>query len=225
MQAFYNWGILGAVRAEIQPLITGLKSQNISRWKNRSIYQGDLHSGKLVITASGIGQKKAAEAAQHLIDAFAPKAILFVGTAGALNPDLKILDIVVGERVIQPDRAKDTWFYSDPELMQLALRAAEEIDLGERVKTGSVLTVAQPVSDSRKKKMLRHTFSGDCVEMEGAAVAQVCRNFRLPFLLVRAITDFADEHITKDFQQYEFSACQDAARLILKMLSLGELHR
>jgi len=220
MKKHISWGILGAVNEEIKPIVASLKHKKISRWKIRPIYQGDFQNQQLIVAASGIGQKKAAAAVKYLLDIFSPDAVIFTGTAGAINPDLDMFDLIIGDKIAQPDLTKTSWYASDPALVKLAIRAGEELELGIRIKTGTVLTVAQPIADAQVKKQLRDAFSGDCVEMEGTAVAQLCASNNIPFLIIRAISDFADENITRDFRQAEHRACQDTAALVLKMLSL-----
>ena len=167
---------------------------------------------------------RAAACSQFLIEHFGVERLIFTGIAGALNPELRVGDIVVSDRAVEWDfqsiTIENRWYQADPTLVALTVKAAER--LGRRVHVGSVLTGDQPVLKLAHKHELWQTFNGDCVEMEGAAVAQVCSMNEVPFVLIRVISDLADESALQDVVHSFAQVAPLPAEVALEMLK--ELH-
>lgn len=224
-----TWGILGAVEQEVWAIIDSMTQRRESRWKKRSIYQGRIQNSDVVVMATGVGKVAAAAAVQFLIDHFPLDCIIFTGVAGAINPEIRVGDIVVCQKAVQHDfdiggnrefeKMKTPWFESHPKLVQMALHAGQMLKWGEKIKTGTVLTGDRTIISSQKKEWLWQTFHGDCVEMEGASVASVCSMNEIPFLLIRAITDKADENARNDFRKAMSGAMIHSATIVLGMLN------
>jgi adenosylhomocysteine nucleosidase len=222
-----TWAVLGAVEAEVWPVIDNLSQARETRWNDQAIFQGKIESQEAVVMPTGVGKVRTAASVQHLLDRFPIEAIIFTGAAGAINPEVKIGDVIIGEKTVQHDydtggkglleEMKTTWFEADPGLVALAVRAGQDTELGDRLRIGTILTGDQTIVDSRKRAWLRQTFRGDCVEMEGAAVASVCARNNVPFVLIRAITDFADENARTDFRQNRSQAAMNSAAVVLAM--------
>jgi adenosylhomocysteine nucleosidase len=221
------WAVLGAVEAEVWLVIDNLSQARETRWNDQAIFQGRMGSQEAVVMPTGVGKVRAAASVQYLLDRFPIEAIIFTGAAGAINPEVKIGDVIIGEKTVQHDydtggrgvleEMKTTWFEADPDLVALAAKASQDTELGDRVRIGTILTGDQGIVDSGKREWLRQTFQGDCVEMEGAAVASVCARNNVPFVLVRAITDLADENAQTDFRRNRSQAAMDAAMVVLAM--------
>jgi adenosylhomocysteine nucleosidase len=222
------WGIMSAVEEEVWLIIDNMSQVRESRWSERVLYQGRIKDRDVVVMPTGVGKAKTAASVQFLLDHFPVEAIIFTGVAGAINPDLKIGDIVIGQKTVQHDfdaggkgileDMRTPWFEADPRLVELALRASQDLGLGDRVRVGVVLTGDQTVIDSQKKEWLWQAFQGDCVEMEGAAVALACSLNKVPFVLIRAITDLADENARGDFRRTMPQIAVDSATIALGML-------
>ncbi len=221
-------GVVAALKEEIEPLVETMNHVQSSKWGRRSIYEGVIGSCQVVAVASGVGKVKAAASTQHLIDEFAPEAIICCGVAGALNPKLKIGDIVIAERALQHDfdlgapdllkRLRKRWLKADRVLVELAVETGKDLGFEHRIRLGRVLTGDQAIGTQERRQWLWKNFRGDCVEMEGAAVAQVCHMNGTPFLIVRAISDSAGENLVKEFKQSLEKSAADAARVVLGML-------
>jgi 5'-methylthioadenosine/S-adenosylhomocysteine nucleosidase len=229
-----TWGVLGAVEEEVWAVIDNMTQRKESRWNKKSIYQGKIKNRDVVVMSTGVGKVATAAAVQFLIDHFPVDCIIFTGVAGAINPELKVGDIVVCQKAVQHDfdiggkrvfeNMKTPWFETEPRLVQMAIQVGQMLKLGERIKTGIVLTGDQTIINSQQKEWLWQTFQGDCVEMEGASVALVCSLNEIPFLLIRAITDHADEHAREDFRSSMSKAAIDSATIVLGMLDkYGEI--
>ncbi|MFO8098513.1 MAG: 5'-methylthioadenosine/adenosylhomocysteine nucleosidase [Salinibacter sp.] len=192
---------------------------------HRTTYAG--HA--LTLVKTGVGKVNAAMATQGVIEAIAPDAVLCTGTAGALHDAIEIGDVVVARDCVQHDLRVDflglppgqvpftdlRFFETDP-----SLRArAQAVDLpGHSTQVGRIVTGDLFVQDEAARRTLRDELAGDCVEMEGAAVGQVCTVHEIPFLLLRGISDRADGRSGVDFQTSLEDAAQASARGALAVL-------
>lgn len=188
------------------------------------------HAGHdLVLVQCGVGKVHAAMCTQMLIDAHGAESVLCTGTAGAVHPELVIGDIVVAEDCVHHDIDVDflglprgqipfsdlRFFETSEPLRRLAL----DVTLPDHtVRPGRVLTGDTFVQDEDYLREIRAELGGDCVEMEGAAVGQVCTLNEVPYLVVRAISDRADGTSAEDFQAFMQEAAESSARIVLHLL-------
>lgn len=224
------WGIAGAIENEVRYIIDNLTEGSVSQWGRRFVHTGKIKNKDVVVMATGIGKVKSAASIQYMLDHFPVEAVIFTGMAGSVNPEVKSGDIVISQKVVQHDFDLDgkgrvegmkiPWFEADPGLVDLAVRAGRDLGFGDRVRLGTVLTGDQAIIDTKKRQWLRDTFRGDCVEMEGAAVASVCFQNGIPSVIIRAITDLADENTRNDFHRTMPQACKDTANIVMTMLTL-----
>ncbi len=221
-------GIVGALEEEIRPLVEAVEDLQESKWAKQPLYQGVIGDREVVLAASGIGKVKAAACTQHLIDRFSPEAVICTGVAGAVSPQIGIGDVVIGERALQHDfdlgrrgflkKLKKRWFKAEPKLVELAAESGRALGFGDRLHVGKVLTGDQAIASEKKRRWLWETFRGDCVDMESAAVAQVCRSNGIPFVIVRAISDSALEKSVEEFKQSLVASAANAARVVLELM-------
>jgi len=209
-------GIIGAMDEEIMELkkyMTHAESVDIAGIR---FYDGKLFDKECVVVKSGVGKVFSAMTAQILIDKFNVGKIIFTGLAGSINKDIHIGDIVVGERAIQYDMDASQlgckigqilytdyqFFYSDKKMVDTAMKTkiAET-----NIFKGTILTGDSFLShdEQKKRSKLFNEFKGDCLEMEGAAVAQVCTLNNVPFVIIRIMSDNADESAVKDFEKFK----------------------
>jgi 5'-methylthioadenosine/S-adenosylhomocysteine nucleosidase len=168
----------------------------------------------VVIVKSGVGKAFAALVTQKLIDTFQPKAIVFTGVAGALNPNYEVGDIVVAHDCVQHDLNTTAlgiprghvpytdyrFFETDVQLKTLALAAQTEHTLHSgRIVTGDQFLTQKEMHDYQ---YLTTELQGDAVEMEGAAVGFVCAVNAIPFLLIRTISDKADDEAGHSYTEF-----------------------
>jgi 5'-methylthioadenosine/S-adenosylhomocysteine nucleosidase len=207
--------ILGAMDAEIAEFLAHAHVLGRDEWNGFIFHRIRLEGRAAVLAKCGIGKVFAALVSQHLIDAYAPARLLFTGVAGALNPAYEIGDVVVARDCMQHDvdgRAMGfargnllftdlKVFAADPEMARLAAGAPA---VGHRVHTGRILTGDQFMTRDaiNRHHYLVDELAGDAVEMEGAAMAQVCAVNRIPFAVVRTISDRADGDAVHDFNRF-----------------------
>jgi adenosylhomocysteine nucleosidase len=221
------WGILGAVEEEVWLVIDNLTQKRESRRRNLFFYEGKLADQNVVIMPTGVGKVRAAASVQYLFDHYRVDRIIFSGVAGAINPGLSQGDIVVSQKVLQHDfdaggkgrleEMRSPCFEANPDLISLAVKSVQAMRGEMKLKVGTVISGDQTIISSEKKKWLWETFRGDCVEMEGAAVAMVSCWNRMPFVIIRAITDLADENARVDFRNAMPVQAKKSARVVLGM--------
>lgn len=208
-------GILGAMDAEVSEFLAHAQPLERIAWHGFVFHRVRFSGREAVIAKSGVGKVFCALVAQKLIDAFSPSALVFTGVAGALNPDYAIGDVVVSRDCLQHDvdgRAlgfpRGTLLYTDwrafpadAGLVRLALSARPA---GHRLFAGRILTGDQFMTRDaiNHHRYLREELQGDAVEMEGGALAQVAAVNRIPYVVVRTLSDRADGDAVEDFTRF-----------------------
>lgn len=227
-------GIIGAMEEEVVLLQGKLADKQIKVIKNLEICTGLLNQKEVAVVKCGIGKVNAALCTQILIDNFDIEAIINTGVAGGLNPNLRIGDIVISKKAVQHDfdtsvfgdavgyisrmGMKDCYFYADEKLIKSAMLAAEEIEDIKYV-VGTVASGDQFIAAKEAKDKIKRNFDADCAEMEGAAIAHACYVNNVPFVIIRAISDNADESADMSFEEFTHLAARNSAVMIDKMLS------
>ena len=195
-------------------------------------YKGKLKGKDVVIVRSGIGKVNAAICTQILVDKYSVDAVINTGIAGSLNASIDIGDIVLSEDALQHDmdatgfgyepgvipRMETSVFKADNMLRKIAKESCEKVNPDIKVFEGRVVSGDQFISDKDKKKYILDNFSGYCTEMEGAAIAQVAYLNNIPFLIIRAISDKADDSATEDYPTFEAKAIKHRVNLVLEMI-------
>lgn len=225
-------GIIGAMEEEVRCLKDQLRVSEVVSKASMEFYKGTLNGKDIVVVQSGIGKVNAAICAQILVDDFKVEAIINTGIAGGLVSQIDIGDIVISKDVIHHDmdatgfgyepgvipRMKTSIFEADESLIQLAKEVCEEVNKDISTHIGRVVTGDQFISSHEKKAFLLETFQGYCAEMEGAAIAQTAYLNQIPFLIVRAISDKADNSASVDYPKFEKKAIEHAVGLVNGML-------
>ncbi len=218
-------GIIAALKEEIEPLVESMHDVETSKWGRRSVHQGRIGANQVVAVAGGVGKVKAAACTQYVIDRFSLDALICTGVAGAVNPRLQAGDVVISEKTLQHDfdpgdpellkKFRKRWVQADAGLVKLALQAAKQLSLADSCHPGKVLTGDQAIVSRERRQWLWKTFRGDCVDMESAAVAQVCRLNAVPWVVVRAISDSSEEDSVAEFRRNLREAASLAASLVV----------
>lgn len=231
MQQSRVHAIVGAMDIEIDAYLRHLTQQVRTDWNGVIFHEGRLAGQPVVVVKCLVGKVFAAMITQHLIDRYAPCHIFFTGVAGALNPQLAIGDVVVSKDCMQHDMDATALglprgaipftelriFEASAQLLALACEAP----VGQRILAGRILTGDQFVAASNRAtyRYLTDELHGDAVEMEGAAVAQVCYLNRIPFLLVRTVSDKADDDASVDFNALLPEIAANSWRIVSHVLN------
>lgn len=224
-------GIIGAMNEEIELLVRDMKAVSRQTEAGVEFITGEFCGRSVVACKSGVGKVNAAVTTQLLISVFGVEAVLFTGVAGALAPSLEVGDLVVSEDCVQHDMEasalgfpkgmipyqETSVFKADERLKELAYEAGRQLFEG-RVRLGRVLSGDQFIADKDAVAALRQELQGDCVEMEGAAVAQACFMNGVPFVIIRSMSDKADGSAHVSFSEFAVLASRNSHRLLEKML-------
>jgi len=222
-------GIIGAMPEEVSGLVEKLQGKNEKQIGPFTLHLGSLKEHKVMIAQCGISKVNAAALTQVMI-LEGVKQIIFTGVAGAINPKLKVGDIVISHDCLQYDVNVSALGYqlgvipgeslswqADQTLKTLALNAAQTLK-GRSIE-GRILSGDQFIASIEKVNWLRETFNGDCAEMEGAAVAQICSRWSIPFVIIRSISDTANHDANTDFKAFTQIAAEQAKSVVLGMLN------
>lgn len=221
--------IMGAMPEEIEPILAFLQEYRSYDIAGNVYYQGRYKGSEVVVAYSKIGKVYASLTASVMIQHFKAKKLLFSGVAGAIDPSLKIGDLIAATKLCQHDLditafghpygyvpEGKVYVEADRELLLLAHSVAKE--KGIELKEGIIATGDQFIADPKKKEWIGKTFKASALEMEGAAVAVVCDAFDVPFFVLRSISDAADMDAGFDFDKFLESSSKVSADFIQKML-------
>lgn len=215
--------IIAAMEQELAAIKNKFENIEEKEIKDLIYYEGLLNARKYILIKSGIGKVNAARTTQMLIDYFDIEYIINVGTAGSLNNKLEIGDIVIGKDLVQHDF--DTTAFGDEKgyitgtgkifKSDNSLIKRYNISNGEyNILVGTIATGDIFCTEKWMKEKIREEFEADCVEMEGAAIAQVCKLNKIPFVIIRSISDKPNGENAMDFNKFIGIASKRCADLI-----------
>ena len=238
--------ILG-VPTEVKDIEAQLRRPTIERVQGASFTVGTIGSRRVILGKTNAGKVNAAMMAALVINRYAPSAVFFSGTAGAIDPELRPADVVIasaigyhdfgmstaGGFVRRPTRntvtgdANPAVFAPDMRLLASARRLAPTLKFSLApgssrvpvVREGVIVTGDTFVANPAQRDELRQALKASAVEMEGAAVAQVCWQLGVPFLVIRSITDIADGGTPDAYRVNIDAASRNAATLTLAVIA------
>lgn len=225
-------GIIGAMDEEVSRLKEKMQEVTIKTKASMDFYKGTMEGKDVVVVRSGIGKVNAGICTQILVDEYGIDAVVNTGIAGSLNADIDIGDIVLSTDALQHDmdatgfgyepgvipRMEKSVFVADERLRVLAKECCERVNPDINIFEGRVVSGDQFISDKDKKNYILDTFQGYCTEMEGAAIAQAAYLNNIPFLIIRAISDKADDSATEDYPTFEKKAIMHSVNLMREMI-------
>ncbi len=224
-------GIIGAMDEEVAKIKEQMDNVKVMSKAAMDFYEGTLNGKEVVVVRSGIGKVNAAMCTQILVDTYEVEAVINTGIAGSLNAQIDIGDIVLSTDTLEHDmdavafgypvgqipRMDTLSFKADEKLRALAKKVCGEVVPEVSVFEGRVVSGDQFVSDKGKKDWLVENFNGYCTEMEGAAIAHAAYLNGIPFLIIRAISDKADDSASMDYPTFEAQAIEHSVKLLLAM--------
>ena len=221
-------GIIGAMELEVEQLKKEMAVESVIKKAGMDFFEGTLSDVPVVIVRSGIGKVNAALCVQILADVFQVSHVINTGVAGSLNAKLDIGDILISQDALHHDMDTTIFGYqpgevpqmgfrefrADERMMELAREACEKVNPDIRVMFGRVVSGDQFISSKEVKERLITQFQGDCAEMEGASIAHGAYLNSLPFVIIRAISDKADDSAEMDYPTFEAAAARHSAALV-----------
>ena len=239
--------LMGALDQEIAILLDSMQGQKKVSRGGIDFYKGKLKGKKVVILKAGVGKVNSAYSTAILTQNFKLSSLIFTGVAGGLDPEALPGDLVIGEKLVQYDFGKvdslgfsvapfrklsggahdELFIDSDKDLLRISESAAQKMvfvpiaNRQPKVFSGVIATGDIFVSSNEKAKWLYTEFEALATEMEGAAVAHICRTLDIPFIVIRSCSDNANNHARMNFTQFVGPASENSARLVLAIL--GEM--
>ena len=225
-------GIIGAMEEEVAALKDEMVNPEVTEAASMTFYKGVLCGKEVVVVRSGIGKVNAAICAQILVDRFGVDTLIHTGVAGSLDARIDIGDVVVSTDAVHHDMDASTFgdpvgqvprmdtfaFPADERLIRLAVEANEKANPQLHTFTGRVATGDQFITSQEVKDRLIENFHPLCVEMEGVSVAHVAYLNKIPYVIIRAISDKADNSSTMDYTEFEHQAIVSSIKFMKAFL-------
>lgn len=238
--------LLGAFDEEVKLIQQALKNPKIDSLNGIRFMTGQINGRAVVVAETGIGKVNAAMTTAFVLAYFKPEQVLFTGIAGGTSPELQPGDIVIARQTAHHDYHSITfqqqptnqtrnaitkemnpvYFPADSAMMVIAQKAAKTVSFESipatsrppSIVVGTVVTGDEFVTSEAKVTSLRTEFNADATEMEGAAVAQVCYQQRVPCLVIRSLSDKANSNARQDMLTFFKIAARNSANLVMAIV-------
>lgn len=224
-------GIIGALELEVEGLKSLMDECKINTMSGVDFYSGKINGTDTVVAAAGVGKVNAAVCAQTMILTYSPDAVINIGVAGGLSKELKIGDIAIADAVAEHDM--DTTVCGDPlgfisgintVMMECDKETADLLEKavvtvgGVNVQRGVIVSGDQFISTNEQRIKIIDNFDAIAAEMEGASIGHVCTMNKVPFGVLRAISDGANDSSVVDFPTFAKTAAQMTIKTIIEYL-------
>lgn len=224
-------GIIGAMEPEVALLRQQISDVSSTELGGYTFYSGKLANMQVVLVQSGIGKVASALATALLIQQFKPDAIINTGSAGGFDPELEVGDVVISTEVRHHDVDVTAFGYeigqvpqmpaafsAHPALVQAAEQSIQALGYCQ-TKKGLIATGDSFICDPARIAVIRQQFPTMlAVEMEGAAIAQVCHMLNTPFVVIRSLSDIAGKESPQSFEAYLDVASKHSSAMVLELL-------
>ncbi|CAM3856081.1 5'-methylthioadenosine/adenosylhomocysteine nucleosidase [Alkalicoccus chagannorensis] len=227
-----KFGIIGAMEEEIAHFSHVFDLAERHHVGIHRYAEGRCGVHEVVLTRAGIGKVNAAAAAQTMIQLFDVDVIFFTGAAGAANPEYEIGDIVFSTSCQQHDMNAAPLGFEPGEIpmfegpsdfpsdaawiARFRKAASEREDITWHA--GKIVSGDQFIADKETAALLRDQFGADCIEMEGAAAAQIAWMYSIPYVVLRAVSDKANGEAPESFQQWLYEAAEKSSSLVAEVI-------
>lgn len=226
-------GIIAAEEKEMLAVRNIMENREEEKVHNLIFNKGSISNKDCVLVECGVGKVNAARVAQIMIDIYKVNYVINVGVAGGTSNELKIKDIVIGEKLVQHDfditsvgdyekgeiARTGKFFESDKRLVKICEEIVSEVKDDEvSVKIGVIASGDYFCASPEKATQIRKEFNADCVEMEGAAIAQICFLDKVPFLVIRGISDTPNGNNEMDFHTYIEFVSKQVSEILKRLI-------
>ena len=221
-------GIITAMSEEFAVIEELMENIEVIEKYNLKFYCGLINKKEVVLVQCGAGKVNSARATQMMIDTFDLEYIINVGVAGSLNDNLEIGDILIGKELVQHDfditaaghskgyisKELGREFFSDTKLIEKCKDIIKNHIKDINIQIGKIATGDVFCQEISLKNNIIKEFNADCVEMEGASIAQVCTLCNIPFIVIRSISDKPNGNNSIDFEKYVVSSAKRFSKVI-----------
>ncbi|AMV59837.1 5'-methylthioadenosine nucleosidase at S-adenosylhomocysteine nucleosidase [Pediococcus damnosus] len=226
-----KYGVICAMEEEIKSLHSALDIKKETEINGITFYEGTIQDTEVVLVRSGIGKVEAGITAALLVTNFKVDALIHSGSAGGIGSGLSVGDVVISTQTLYHDvdaRAfgyvlgqlpgQPARFDADKDLINEVAVAGEKTGLN--IKKGLIVTGDQFISSSEKiQEILKNFPDALCCEMEGSAIGQVAHQFKVPFVVIRAMSDVGDENAGVSFDDFIIDAGKRSAKMLLALFN------
>ena len=205
---------------EVKKIMTQIKERYIYE---KTFYIGNIENKEVVLVKSNVGKVNSARVCQMLIDKFNVELVINVGTAGSVDNSLEIGDVVVATELVQYDFDVTPFGRKLGEIENIGESIKVDNKLlnlfnGMNVRKGIIASGDKFIINIDEKDNVRNIFKALCIEMEGASIAQTCFLDKIPFLVIRSITDKLDGSSKVDFETFLETSSKAAANILKEVL-------
>lgn len=225
-------GIIGAMAPEVEILLGDMEVSNETRIAHATFYEGTLNNQSIVLVESGIGKVNASLITTLLLNEFNVGYVINTGVAGSLHEEVGVTDIVVSETVLHHDVDAVNFNYElgqvpgmplhytgDSELLSKVTHIIES-NVDVKMKTGLIVSGDSFIGDQEtKSSIINHFDMALAVDMESAPIAQVCYQFGIPFIIIRSISDNANDHAEMKYDEFLEIACINSSNVVKLLLN------
>lgn len=206
-------GIIFAMEEELSSFLKNKKIIETREIYELKFYKLNVNLKEIIVVESGVGKVNSARTTQILIDCFKPNLILNIGVAGGLCDSINVLDIVIGEKLVQHDF--DITIFNHPkgyipkigEYVETNNNYVDKIynlgkELNINIHKGIIASGDKFITDINERKQINNDYNAICIEMEGASIAQVCKLCNIPFIVIRIISDNIEKNSHLDHEAF-----------------------
>jgi len=226
------FGIIGAMDIEVDGLKAAMKNMTTEVRGGIEFAVGTIGDQNVVVAKCGIGKVFAAMCAQTMILCYSPDVVINTGIAGSLSDEVGVLDMVIASDVVEYDMDISAGGFGNPvgkipDIDEIHMKCDEslatslaKVATGTKIKcfSGTIASGDTFVADSKKKRWLSDTFGAVACEMEGAAIGQVCTFRKVPFSIVRSISDGGNEEAAMTYAEFSKAAADNSIRVLTSYL-------
>ena len=226
-------GIISAMEEELAPLLEAMEVESTNTKANMTFNKGKLWGKDVIAVVSGIGKVNAAICAQILASEYRVDTLINVGVAGGIGKDVYPGDVVIGDSLVEHDMDATKFgdkhgqiprldvfdFKSDKTLVETAKKACDSL---ENINSfvGRIVSGDEFVSDIDRIKWLQDTYEAISCEMEGASIAHVAYLNNIKFVVIRSISDNANNGAHMDYEKFTPIAVKNSTRILKRMLEM-----
>ncbi|MCQ2523642.1 MAG: 5'-methylthioadenosine/adenosylhomocysteine nucleosidase [Lachnospiraceae bacterium] len=226
-------GIIGAMDLEVEKLIEAMDLKEKVEYARRTFYVGTIGNAQVVLARCGVGKVNAAVTVQMMVDKFGITQIINTGVAGSLDEKIDIGDIVLATGAVYHDMEAIAFGYergqvpqmdifefpTSKELVELADASCKKVNPDVKTFRGRIASGDQFIAGKEIKNNIKGWFNPLCVEMEGTAMAHTAYINDIPCLIIRAISDKADDSAEMDYPTFEKKAAVHCANMVIEMMA------
>lgn len=223
-------GIIGAMEEETRVLLAQMENQKKEEIHHLSYISGEIAGKPIVLTQSGIGKVNSALATAFMIDRYQPELVINTGSAGGLQPGLKVGDVLVADELSYHDVDATAFGYAKGQVPQMPVSYQSDSQAVETVVSTAGLLGLSPhkglivssdsfvASKEEVERILKEFPQAGATEMEGASIAQAAYLLEVPFVVIRSISDSADEEASISFDEFIIKAGKKSAELVISFI-------